>query len=219
MRAGASTSATRVRRSTDAWNRLRKYVAEHADSFIDLRKRRLKASHDHRTCIGYVNQTKNSPIVEYNLAVAKIAEICGSLEAWRHLAKELQIKTILLSDQRRHVLKRAIYNDGSRTYVVAIRADAFHGNAAGKGNSPSPTYKETKKATSRPNEAITRSRWSGADNQLFREMAGSQPAKAIARTLKRTIHAIWDRATLQGISLKVSSPRRRTRARNRGHIL
>ena len=45
--------------------------------------------------------------------------------------------------------------------------------------------------------------WTAADVRAMRTLAGKVRAKAIARTLKRTESAVWQKALALGISLRV----------------
>ncbi len=72
---------------------LREYVLKNRHTFIDLKKNRLPANHNHKSCPGYINEYDGR--TEYLFSENKLKEIMGSQWATNELKRELQGKGLI----------------------------------------------------------------------------------------------------------------------------
>ena len=69
---------------------LRAYIQENLYGFVDLKKDRLPANHDHASCPGYINVHDGR--AEYLLSEERLQEIMGGQKGANQLKRELHDK-------------------------------------------------------------------------------------------------------------------------------
>jgi hypothetical protein len=121
--------ATRPPRPVAPLERLRQHVRQNRATFTDLRKGLIarNARHDHDSCPGYINQGPGGS-VELLFSNDCLLQLCGSVTGVRRLKDELNKRGWLISESKRGVTRRPIWQDGGREdrrYVTAVREKAF----------------------------------------------------------------------------------------------
>jgi Domain of unknown function (DUF927) len=125
----SATLATRPRRPVDPLASLRRHVRQNRSKFPDLRKGLIarNAGHDHDACPGYINRGPSGS-VELLFSDDCLRQLCGSVTGVRQLKDELNKRGWLISDAKRGVTRRPIWQDGGREdrrSVTAVREKAF----------------------------------------------------------------------------------------------
>jgi Domain of unknown function (DUF927) len=121
--------ATRPLRPVAPLESLRQHVRQNRSKFTDLRKGLIarNAGHDHNACPGYINRGPSGS-VEHLFSDDCLRQLCGSVTGVRQLKDELNKRGWLISDAKRGVTRRPIWQDGGREdrrSVTAVREKAF----------------------------------------------------------------------------------------------
>jgi hypothetical protein len=138
--------ATRPLRPVAPLESLRQHVRQNRSKFTDLRKGLIarNAGHDHNACPGYINRGPSGS-VEHLFSDDCLRQLCGSVTGVRQLKDELNKRGWLISDAKRGVTRRPIWQDGGREdrrSVTAVREKAFEDSrisCALSGNKPLDT--------------------------------------------------------------------------------
>jgi hypothetical protein len=121
--------ATRPLRPVAPLESLRQHVRQNRSKFADLRKGLIarNAGHDHVSCPGYINQGPNGS-VELLFSHDSLLRLCGGFSRVKQLKDELDKRGWLVSEAKRGVTRRPIWENGGcggRLYMTAVSEKAF----------------------------------------------------------------------------------------------
>ena len=109
----------------DPLESLRGHVRARRASFVRAGTVDPGGDHDHAACDGYFNQGRGG--LELLFSEPKLQQVCGGKAASLRVKRQLDALGWLVRDGARLCTRRAIWADGGREQVVAVRAAAFSG--------------------------------------------------------------------------------------------